>query len=77
MDADIVPDMITCAQYNLTWVNSNINFDHVGQAYLALFEVAIFKGWTNIMYDAIDSTNVSFWFIFFFEHGDFLPWFLG
>ena len=60
MDADIVPDMATCLQYNLTWVNENINFDHVGQAYLALFEVAIFKGWTNIMYNAVDSTSVSF-----------------
>lgn len=60
VDPELVPDLDTCMLANLTWTNSVINFDHVGAAYLALFEVAIFKGWTGIMYDAIDSRNVSF-----------------
>ena len=58
-DAAIIPDIDACREHNLTWVNSNINFDNVAIAYLALFEVAIFKGWTNIMYDATDTRQVG------------------
>lgn len=36
-----------------------MNFDHVGKAYLCLFQVATFKGWIQIMNDAIDSRDVS------------------
>lgn len=36
-----------------------MNFDHVGKAYLCLFQVATFKGWIQIMNDAIDSREVS------------------
>ncbi|KAK7938670.1 hypothetical protein WMY93_001996 [Mugilogobius chulae] len=32
-----------------------INFDNVGLGYLALLQVATFKGWMNIMYPAVDS----------------------
>lgn len=35
-----------------------MNFDHVGRAYLCLFQVATFKGWIQIMNDAIDSREV-------------------
>lgn len=35
-----------------------MNFDHVGKAYLCLFQVATFKGWIQIMNDAIDSRDV-------------------
>ena len=28
-----------CAEKNYSWVNSKITFDHVGHAYLALFQV--------------------------------------
>lgn len=37
------------------WRNSDINFDNVFNAYLALFQVATYKGWTEIMADAVDS----------------------
>lgn len=56
--AEVIPDKDACLEHNLTWVNSVMNFDHVGRAYLSLFEVAIFKGWITIMYDAVDSRNV-------------------
>ena len=56
--AELIPDKDACLEHNLTWVNSVMNFDHVGRAYLSLFEVAIFKGWITIMYDAVDSRNV-------------------
>nr|QPI69427.1 voltage-gated sodium channel invertebrate type 1 variant [Hapalochlaena lunulata] len=36
------------------WKNSPINFDNVFNGYLALFQVATFKGWTEIMADATD-----------------------
>ena len=60
VNAEIVPDVITCLTENNTeWVNSKITFDHVGHAYISLFQVATFKGWLAIMNDAIDSRNVS------------------
>ncbi len=36
-----------------------MNFDHVGKAYLCLFQVATFKGWIGIMNDAIDSRDID------------------
>jgi hypothetical protein len=54
-----VGNVSACLEQNLTWANSVMNFDHVGRAYLSLFEVAIFKGWTGIMYDAVDSREVN------------------
>lgn len=60
-----------------------MNFDHVGKAYLCLFQVATFKGWIQIMNDAIDSreegkqpireTNIYMYlyFVFFIIFGSF------
>ena len=31
-------------------------------AYLALFQIATFKGWIDIMDDAVDSVKVNIWF---------------
>ena len=57
---EIVPDVKACLLENNTeWVNSKITFDTVGMAYLALFQTATFKGWIDIMADAVDSRNVS------------------
>jgi len=36
---DVVNDKFECAEKNFTWINSKITFDHVGHAYLALFQV--------------------------------------
>uniref|UniRef100_A0A8C2G4W9 Sodium channel protein n=1 Tax=Cyprinus carpio TaxID=7962 RepID=A0A8C2G4W9_CYPCA len=41
------------------WKNVKINFDNVGAGYLALLQVATFKGWMDIMYAAVDSRDVS------------------
>uniref|UniRef100_A0A3Q2G995 Sodium channel protein n=1 Tax=Cyprinodon variegatus TaxID=28743 RepID=A0A3Q2G995_CYPVA len=46
-DCDIHP--------NGKWKNLKVNFDNVAMGYLALLEVATFKGWTDIMYAAVDS----------------------
>jgi len=59
LDAELVPDEAACnANPDYQWVNSRMTFDHVGIAYLCLFQVATFKGWMEIMYDAIDSKEV-------------------
>ncbi|CAK6954122.1 sodium channel%2C voltage-gated, type I-like, alpha [Scomber scombrus] len=39
------------------WKNVKINFDNVGMGYLALLQVATFKGWMPIMYAAVDSQS--------------------
>ncbi|KAK2839752.1 hypothetical protein Q5P01_013492 [Channa striata] len=39
------------------WKNVKINFDNVGVGYLALLQVATFKGWMDIMYAAVDSQS--------------------
>lgn len=49
-----------------------MNFDHVGKAYLCLFQVATFKGWIQIMNDAIDSREVSVAFSMTEKQTDFI-----
>ncbi|KAK8729296.1 hypothetical protein OTU49_008750 [Cherax quadricarinatus] len=83
VSAEDVPDRQRCLELNLTWVNSEVHFDHVGMAYLALFQVATWKGWIQIMNDAIDSTqvemqpvreislNMYLYFVFFIIFGSF------
>ncbi|KAF9424944.1 hypothetical protein HW555_000245, partial [Spodoptera exigua] len=55
----IVNDKWECYYNNFTWVNSKISFDHVGIAYLALFQVATFEGWMEVMADAVDARGVD------------------
>lgn len=52
-------DKWDCIYRNYTWVNSKISFDHVGIAYLALFQVATFEGWMEVMADAVDARGVD------------------
>ncbi|KAF5893920.1 sodium channel protein type 4 subunit alpha B-like isoform X2, partial [Clarias magur] len=44
---------------DVLWLNPKINFDNVAMGYLALFQVATFKGWLDIMYAAADSRRVE------------------
>ncbi len=58
----LVKNKFECLSKNYTWINSKINFDNVLNSYLALFQVATFKGWTDIMADASDiSSEVNFY----------------
>ncbi|XP_018094329.1 sodium channel protein type 2 subunit alpha isoform X1 [Xenopus laevis] len=41
------------------WKNVKVNFDNVAAGYLALLQVATFKGWMDIMYAAVDSRKVE------------------
>ncbi|KAA0707158.1 Sodium channel protein type 8 subunit alpha [Triplophysa tibetana] len=62
---DVVDNKTQCLELmyqNFTevrWKNVKINFDNVGAGYLALLQVATFKGWMDIMYAAIDSRRVE------------------
>ncbi|CAL8142651.1 unnamed protein product [Orchesella dallaii] len=58
-DFRIIRNKVECLANNFTWENSVMNFDHVGKAYLCLFQVATFKGWIGIMNDAIDSRDID------------------
>eukprot|EP00063_Salmo_salar_P027810 XP_014002645.1 PREDICTED: sodium channel protein type 8 subunit alpha-like [Salmo salar] len=64
-DASVVNNKTQCLaliEQNFTevrWKNVKINFDNVGAGYLALLQVATFKGWMDIMYAAIDSRSVE------------------
>ncbi|KAK6310122.1 hypothetical protein J4Q44_G00200030 [Coregonus suidteri] len=55
-----VANMTEClALKGAHWKNVKINFDNVGAGYLALLQVATFKGWMDIMYAAVDSRNMD------------------
>ncbi|XP_018584037.1 sodium channel protein type 2 subunit alpha-like isoform X4 [Scleropages formosus] len=58
---DIVNNMTQCLALGdrARWKNVKINFDNVGAGYLALLQVATFKGWMDIMYAAVDSRDVE------------------
>ncbi|XP_037844358.1 sodium channel protein type 11 subunit alpha isoform X2 [Chlorocebus sabaeus] len=51
----IIANKSQCESGNFSWINQKVNFDNVGNAYLALLQVATFKGWMDIIYAAVDS----------------------
>ncbi|KAH1006851.1 hypothetical protein HUJ05_007545 [Dendroctonus ponderosae] len=59
LSLNVVQTKWDCADLNYTWENSKISFDHVGVAYLALFQVATFEGWMEVMADAVDARKVN------------------
>lgn len=84
LNHEIIPDKNVCIAENYKWENSKMNFDHVGNAYLCLFQVATFNGWMEIMRDAVDSRDTHgkqpireinnymyFYFVFFIIFGSF------
>uniref|UniRef100_A0A8C7ZMX6 Sodium channel protein n=1 Tax=Oryzias sinensis TaxID=183150 RepID=A0A8C7ZMX6_9TELE len=55
-DPERIPNITFCTnETDLIWKNLKINYDNVGMGYLALLQVATFKGWMDIMYAAVDS----------------------
>ncbi|XP_035752079.1 sodium channel protein type 2 subunit alpha isoform X6 [Egretta garzetta] len=60
---EVVSNVTECENLKMTsvdvrWKNVKVNFDNVGAGYLSLLQVATFKGWTDIMYAAVDSREV-------------------
>ncbi|NP_001305357.3 sodium voltage-gated channel alpha subunit 11 [Gallus gallus] len=78
-----VQNINDCRNYGGKWTNSYVNFDHVGMGYLALLQVATFKGWMDIMYAAVDARQIDeqpqfeacsamyFYFVIFIIFGSF------
>ncbi|XP_035859706.1 sodium channel, voltage-gated, type I-like, alpha isoform X1 [Sander lucioperca] len=62
-DEDFLPSEVKnkteCEKFDeaARWKYHKINFDNVGLGYLALLQVATFKGWMPIMYAAVDSQS--------------------
>uniref|UniRef100_A0A8D0ED05 Sodium channel protein n=1 Tax=Salvator merianae TaxID=96440 RepID=A0A8D0ED05_SALMN len=52
-------EMLIQNDQDARWKNVKVNFDNVGAGYLALLQVATFKGWMDIMYAAVDSRDVE------------------
>lgn len=83
VDFMIAANKRECIERNLTWANTQINFDNVLNGYLALFQVATFEGWIDIMNSAVDSRMrddqpireiniyMYFYFVFFIIFGSF------
>ncbi|XP_025409766.1 sodium channel protein 60E-like isoform X2 [Sipha flava] len=59
LSVNIINNRSDCMLHNYTWLNSKISFDNVGIAYLALFQVATFEGWMEVMADAVDARGVD------------------
>uniref|UniRef100_F7G6M8 Sodium channel protein n=1 Tax=Monodelphis domestica TaxID=13616 RepID=F7G6M8_MONDO len=62
VDVLIVNNKTQCNEENgagLFWDTVKVNFNNVGIGYLALLQVATFKGWMDIMYAAVDSRKVK------------------
>uniref|UniRef100_A0A8B9X594 Sodium channel protein n=1 Tax=Bos mutus grunniens TaxID=30521 RepID=A0A8B9X594_BOSMU len=57
IDYNIVANRNQCESGHFYWDTPDVNFDNVLMAYLALLQVATFKGWMDIMYAAVDSTE--------------------
>ncbi|KAF4087030.1 hypothetical protein AMELA_G00091240 [Ameiurus melas] len=60
LNLSLVSNVTECLQFgdSARWKNVKINFDNVGAGYLALLQVATFKGWMDIMYAAVDNRGV-------------------
>ncbi|CAO2633219.1 Sodium channel protein type 10 subunit alpha, partial [Lemmus lemmus] len=63
VNSTVVTNKSDCCNQNYTghyfWVNVKVNFDNVAMGYLALLQVATFKGWMDIMYAAVDSREIN------------------
>ncbi|XP_061777404.1 sodium channel protein type 4 subunit alpha-like isoform X2 [Nerophis ophidion] len=63
ISVNIIDNKSQCEAFNDTslyyWSKVKVNFDNVGAGYLALLQVATFKGWMEIMYAAVDSRHVE------------------
>ncbi|XP_071184607.1 sodium channel, voltage gated, type V-like, alpha b isoform X3 [Salvelinus alpinus] len=61
-NVSVINNKTDCLAMNDTqfyWTKVKVNFDNVGAGYLALLQVATFKGWMDIMYAAVDSRAVE------------------
>lgn len=45
--------------YGGEWVNTDSNFDNVGQSIISLFNVMTTEGWIDVMWSALDSSEIE------------------
>lgn len=41
-----------------SWIKNPVHFDNSGHGFIALLQIATFKGWMDIMYAAVDATRI-------------------
>ena len=63
-EIDLASNMTLCDVANnqsgiYLWEDTNINFNHVGMASIALFQVATFEGWMEVMASAADAVGID------------------
>uniref|UniRef100_A0A8C4XC68 Sodium channel protein n=1 Tax=Erpetoichthys calabaricus TaxID=27687 RepID=A0A8C4XC68_ERPCA len=62
LSVDIVNNVTECqanSDKGFKWVNTEINFDNIMSAYLALLQVSTFEGWMEIMASAADARGID------------------
>ncbi|KAL8589096.1 hypothetical protein ACOMHN_017259 [Nucella lapillus] len=59
LPATSFPNKTFCLSTGERWQNSHIHFDNSMAGFLALFQVATFEGWMEVMKDAVDVTEVD------------------
>ena len=61
---EVIPNKTVCNEVRdaggpAAWVNGWVTFDNVMMAYLALLQIATWKGWIDVMNDAIDTREID------------------
>ncbi|KAL3231877.1 hypothetical protein MRX96_023145 [Rhipicephalus microplus] len=59
LDPGLVPDRATCHMLGYSWTNENVQFDNLGEASLALLQVATFEGWIEVIENVLDIEGVD------------------
>ncbi|KAJ9464281.1 Voltage-dependent calcium channel type D subunit alpha-1 [Diplonema papillatum] len=57
VSVDAFGEFIVRSNVSRSWENEGTHFDHIGAAFLTLFEVGIGDGWAEIMYLGVDSES--------------------
>ena len=50
-----IKDNFDCMDHGGDWVNTDQNFDNIGEGMITLINVMITEGWTGVMWDAVDA----------------------
>ncbi|PAA93328.1 hypothetical protein BOX15_Mlig005983g2 [Macrostomum lignano] len=62
LDYSVIQNKTQCENNSAagySWTNTNINFDNVFIGYIALFQIATFEGWMELMKSGVDVTGVD------------------
>lgn len=58
-EMETIDNMEDCELYGYSWINFDHNFDNVLEAMMTLFIVSSLEGWPDIMYVAVDATDIE------------------